>query len=141
MIGFSKLLVYGAVNVALAFGVSELVIGLTIIAVGTSLPELSASIVAAKRGSADLAIGNVIGSNIFNIIAVLSIASAISPFAVPEDVLTRDLPLLLLLTFGFLLVAFSPKGDGEINRFEGFIFLTIFISYLFVNKRNKILFP
>jgi cation:H+ antiporter len=132
LIGSSKLLVLGAVNIALSFGVSELVIGLTIVAVGTSLPELSASISAALKGKADLAIGNIIGSNIFNILAVLSIASAIEPFNVPEDVLVRDLPILLLLTIGFLLVAFSPKGDGKINRFEGFIFLLIFIGYLFI---------
>lgn len=130
LVAFSKLLVFGAVNVATAFGVSELVIGLTIIAIGTSLPELAASLAAARKGCPDLAIGNVLGSNIFNILAVIGIASFISPFEVSQDVLSRDLPLLILLSFAFILVAFSPKGDGKINRFEGFSFLTIFITYM-----------
>ena len=132
LVAFSKLLVFGAVNVATAFGVSELVIGLTIIAIGTSLPELAASLAAARKGCPDLAIGNVLGSNIFNILAVIGIASFISPFEVSQDVLSRDLPLLILLSFAFILVAFSPKGDGKINRFEGFSFLTIFIAYMVV---------
>ena len=72
------------------------------------------------------------GSNIFNILAVIGIASFISPFEVSQDVLSRDLPLLILLSFAFILVAFSPKGDGKINRFEGFSFLTIFITYMVV---------
>ena len=131
LVGFSKLLVFGAVNVATAFGVSELVIGLTIIAIGTSLPELAASLAAARKGCPDLAIGNILGSNIFNILAVIGIASVISPFEVSEDVLRRDLPLLLFLSFAFIIVAFSPKGDGKINRFEGFSFLTIFVTYMF----------
>jgi cation:H+ antiporter len=127
---FSKLLVFGAVNIATTFGVSELVIGLTIIAIGTSLPELAACIAAARKGCPDLAIGNVLGSNIFNILAVIGIGSFISPFEVSQEVLDRDLPLLLFLSFVFIIVAFSPKGDGKINRFEGFSFLIIFITYM-----------
>lgn len=130
LVGFSQLLVHGAVEVATFFGVSELVIGLTILAIGTSLPELSASLAAVRKNSPDLAIGNVLGSNIFNIVAVLSVASLIQPFAVEESVLTRDLPLLIALSFAFIIVSFSAKGDGKINRFEGFMFLSVFIGYL-----------
>jgi cation:H+ antiporter len=134
LIGFSQLLVHGAVEVALYFGVSELIIGLTIIAIGTSLPELAASLAAIKKNSPDLAIGNIIGSNIFNIVGVLSIAALIQPFDVDPSVLKRDLPLLLVLTFGFLLVSVSykPKEDGQIKKIEGFFFLTIFVSYIII---------
>jgi cation:H+ antiporter len=130
LVAFSQLLVFGAVELATLFGVSELVIGLTIIAVGTSLPELSASIAAVRKNSPDLAIGNILGSNIFNIAAVLSIASVIAPFEVSEDVINRDIPLLIALTIGFLLISFAPKGDGKINRIEGVLLLTIYVSYL-----------
>lgn len=131
LVGFSKMLVTGAVGVASYFGVSELIIGLTIIAIGTSLPELATSITAAKKGSADLAIGNVIGSNIFNMLAVLSVSSMIKPFDIPKEALSRDMPLMIILTFVFILMAFSFKSDrGVVNRVEGFILLTIFIAYI-----------
>ena len=132
LIGFSKLLVTGAVSLATALGVSDVVIGLTIVSVGTSLPELSACIAAAKKGKSDLAIGNIVGSNIFNILAVLSISGFIFPMEVKEELLMRDIPLMAILTIGFLLVSFSPKGDAKINRFEGFIFLSIFVAYIAV---------
>lgn len=130
LVGFSKLLVMGAVNFAVALGVSDVVIGLTIVSVGTSLPELSACLAAARKNKADLAIGNIVGSNIFNILAVLSVSGFIHPMEVKEELLLRDLPLMAILTIGFLLVSFSPKGDGKIHRFEGFIFLTVFVLYI-----------
>lgn len=130
LIGFSNLLVNGAVGLASALGVSDVVIGLTIVSVGTSLPELSACVAAARKNKADLAIGNIIGSNIFNILAVLSVSGLIHPMTVKEEILIRDLPLMGILTLGFLLVSFSPKGDAKISRFEGFLFLTIFASYI-----------
>ncbi len=130
LVAFSNLLVNGAVGLASALGVSDVVIGLTIVSVGTSLPELSACVAAARKNKADLAIGNIIGSNIFNILAVLSVSGLIHPMTVKEEILIRDLPLMGILTLGFLLVSFSPKGDAKISRFEGFLFLTIFASYI-----------
>jgi cation:H+ antiporter len=132
LIGFSKLLVYGAVGIATFLGMSELMIGLTIVAIGTSLPELSASIAAARKGMADLALGNVIGSNIFNILAVLSVSTLITPFDVPPEALSRDLPLMILLTFVIILMAFSfnKNKDGTIRRMEGGVLLVIFFSYM-----------
>tara|TARA_Y100001960_G_scaffold333922_1_gene442344 strand:+ start:49981 stop:50967 length:987 start_codon:yes stop_codon:yes gene_type:complete len=130
LIGFSKLLVFGAVSLAKAMGVDDIIIGLTIVSVGTSLPELSACIAAARQKQADLAIGNIVGSNIFNILAVLSASGFIYPMEVKQEMLVRDLPLMGILTIGFLLVSFSPKGDGKINRVDGFLFLTIFVLYI-----------
>lgn len=130
LIGFSKLLVSGAVGLAQSLGVSDVVIGLTIVSVGTSLPELSACIMAAKKGKEDLAIGNIVGSNIFNILAVLAVSGLIHPMEVKPELLIRDIPLMCILTVGFLLVSFSPKCDAKINRFEGFLFLTIFVLYI-----------
>lgn len=130
LVAFSQLLVTGAVNFALALGIDEVIVGLTIVSIGTSLPELSACIAAARKKQADLAIGNIIGSNIFNILAVLSVSGAIYPMEVKPELIIRDIPLMAILTVGFLLVSFSPKGDGKINRVEGFVFLTIFVLYI-----------
>ena len=91
---------------------------------------MSACIAAARQKQADLAIGNIVGSNIFNILAVLSASGFIHPMEVKQEMLVRDLPLMGILTIGFLLVSFSPKGDGKINRVDGFLFLTIFVLYI-----------
>ena len=85
-------------NIAHGLGVSDLIIGLTVIAVGTSLPELASSIAAARKGEHDLAVGNVIGSNLFNTLAVVGLASAIHPMQVPAEVLSRDWIIMLVLT-------------------------------------------
>jgi len=100
------MLVWGAVGIAGMLGVSNLVIGLTVVAVGTSLPELVTSVIAARKGQHDIAIGNVLGSNMFNLLIVVGIAGVIHPFAVNPEVFTRDLPVmgfltLLLFVFGF----------------------------------------
>lgn len=130
LVAFSKLLVHGAVSLASALGVSDVVIGLTIVSVGTSLPELSACLAAARQKKADLVIGNIVGSNIFNILAVLAVSGLIHPMEVKPELIIRDIPLMGILTVGFLLVSFSPKGDAKINRIESIIFLTIFIAYI-----------
>lgn len=126
----SQLLVWGAVQVAQYFGVSDLIIGLTIVAVGTSLPELASSLVAAKKGEVDLAVGNIIGSNLFNTLAVVGIAGAISPMQVEPEVFTRDMlvmsvfsVILLFLGFGF------NKNQGRISRLEGLFLFTGYIAY------------
>ncbi len=130
LVVFSNLLVTGAVGLATVLGISDEVIGLTIVSIGTSLPELSACLAAARKNKADLAIGNIVGSNIFNILAVLGVSGIIHPMEVSDQLLMRDIPLMFILTIGFLLVSFSPKGDAKINRIDGFIFLTIFALYI-----------
>ncbi|PCJ86867.1 MAG: calcium/sodium antiporter [Thiotrichaceae bacterium] len=125
----SKILVWGAVNVATDLGISELVIGLTIIAIGTSLPELAASIAGALKGEHDLAIGNVVGSNLFNTLGVLAIPGLIHPAPLAEGILERDLPIVLILTIVLLIVGYGFRGQGRINRFEGGLLLSAFIAY------------
>ena len=125
----SKLLVWGAVGIASALGVSDLIIGLTILAVGTSLPELASSIIAARKNEHDIALGNVIGSNMFNTLAVVGIAGAIQQATVPDELLTRDMPVMLLLTCGLVLLAIRGRKRREISRGEGVLLLGAFASY------------
>jgi len=127
----SRILVWGAVGIAQAFGVSDLVIGLTIIAIGTSLPELAASIAAAHKGEHDIAVGNVVGSNLFNILAVLGIAGAIGPGSFDRMVLLRDFPLMLGLAVTLYLMArgFNHKGEGTIERWAGLVLTSTFLAY------------
>lgn len=129
----SRVLVWGAVEIALAFGVSDLVIGLTIVAIGTSLPELAAAIAGIVKKEHDIAIGNVIGSNMFNLLAVLAMPALIAPSVLDAEVLTRDYPLMLALTLAMLVMAWGFRGrNGRINRIEGGILLMVFIGYLVV---------
>ena len=125
----SKLLVWGAVNVATELGVSELIIGLTIIAIGTSLPELAASITGALKNEHDIAIGNVVGSNLFNTLGVLAIPGLMKPSILQEDILYRDFPIVLMLTIMLFIMAYGFRGQGRINRIEGSILLCAFIGY------------
>ena len=125
----SQLLVWGAVEVARYFGVSDLIIGLTIVAVGTSLPELASSIMAARKNEVDLAVGNIIGSNLFNTLAVVGIAGAISPMHVGQEIFTRDMFVMSILTLLLFFFGFGKKG--EINRFKGMILLVTYIAYNF----------
>ena len=125
----SKLLVWGAVNVATHYGVSELIIGLTIIAIGTSLPELAASITGALKNEHDIAIGNVVGSNLFNTLGVLSIPGLIHPSSLADGVLQRDMPIALGLTVVLFIMAYGFRGKGRITRVEGGLLLSAFIAY------------
>ena len=127
----SRMLVTGAVDIAKAFGISDLVIGLTIVAVGTSLPELATSITSALKNEHELAVGNIIGSNLYNLLAVLAIPGLISPGPVAEEVLSRDMPLMLALTLALFLMGTGRNGKGRINRLEGAILLLVFVSYQF----------
>lgn len=129
LIGSSQLLVWGAVKIAHYFGVSDLVVGLTIVAVGTSLPELASSIAAARKNEVDLAVGNIIGSNLFNTLAVVGLAGAISPMYVGQEVFTRDMPVMSVLTVLLLVFGFGKKG--QINRIKGLILLLAYIGYNF----------
>jgi len=127
----SRMVVWGAVEVAHALGVSDLVIGLTIVAVGTSLPELVASIVGVLKGEADLAIGNVIGSNMFNLLAVLAMPAMIHPGAFDPQALLRDFPIMLGFTVALFVVSFGLK-PGKINRFKGALLAGGFVGYLYL---------
>lgn len=125
----SRLLVWGAVEIAQALGVSDLIIGLTIVALGTSLPELAASVVSALKNEPDIAIGNVIGSNLFNLLAVLGIPGVLSPLLIENAVLTRDYPIMIGLTVVFFLMAYGIRGPGRINRLEGGFLLACYVGY------------
>lgn len=125
----SRLLVWGAVNIAQAFGISDLIIGLTIIAVGTSLPELASSLIAAKKGEHDIALGNILGSNLFNTLAVVGIAAVIRPLAPEPEVLNRDLLVVAILTLSLFAIGYGYRRAGRINRIEGALLLLGFFAY------------
>lgn len=130
LIASSRLLVWGAIEIATLLGVSELVIGLTIVAVGTSLPEFASSIIAARKGEDDIALGNIIGSNLFNTLVVVGIAGIIHPIPVPEEVIYRDIPVMAATTLALLVFCFGFGGKtGKITRSKGAILLAGFISY------------
>ncbi|RUO49420.1 calcium/sodium antiporter [Pseudidiomarina donghaiensis] len=126
----SRILVWGAVDIATALGVSDLIIGLTVVAIGTSLPELASAIAAVRKNEHDLALGNVIGSNMFNTLAVVGIAGAIHPIDLEPLVLSRDWLVMAALTFMLLIFAFRPnKRPNRINRIHGGIFVACYIGY------------
>lgn len=135
----SRLLVWGAVNIAHEYQVSELVIGLTIIAIGTSLPELAASITSALKNEHEIAIGNIIGSNMFNLLGVLGIPGIMTGAILEPSVLDRDYPVMLILSVLLFIFAYGFKGKGKINRFEGGILLLCYISYMFVIYQDSLL--
>lgn len=125
----SRVLVWGAVKLAAAFGLSDLVIGLTIVAVGTSLPELASSLMAARKGDHEIALGNVIGSNLFNTLAVVGIAGAIQPIKVGPEVFNRDILVMTGLTISLFIIGYGFRGLGRINRYEGLGLLATYIAY------------
>jgi cation:H+ antiporter len=125
----SQFLVEGAIVIARGLHVSEAVIGLTIIAFGTSLPELAASLTSALREEDDLAIGNVIGSNMFNILGVLGIAAVIKPVDIDFLMLKQDFPVMFLFSVLLFFMAYGIQGPGKISRRSGFLLLSLFFSY------------
>lgn len=125
----SRILVWGAVSIAQGLGVSDLIIGLTIVAVGTSLPEFASSIIAARKGEHDIAIGNIIGSNLFNTLAVVGIAGLIGPLSVGPEVFSRDIMVMAGLTLLLFVFGYGFRGPGRINRFEGGALLAAYIAY------------
>lgn len=129
LVGGSKLLIIGCVGIAASLGISELVIGLTIVAAGTSLPEVATSVIAALRGERDIAVGNVVGSNIFNILCVLGLTSIVSPVGVPVDqeVLEFDLPFMIAAAIACWPIFLTGK---QIARWEGIVFLFYYLFYL-----------
>jgi cation:H+ antiporter len=125
----SRFLVEGAIYFARWLEVSEVVIGLTIMALGTSLPELAAALTSALRQEDDLAIGNVIGSNMFNILGVLGVAAVINPVEVDVLMLKQDFPVMFLFTVLLFFMAYGIQGPGRINRRSGLLLLSLFLAY------------
>lgn len=127
----AEMLVWGGVNIARAFGVSDLVIGLTIIAIGTSLPEVAVSVTGSLKGEDDIAIGNIIGSNMFNLLAVLGVGSTIHAAPIGDQVLFRDYATMLVLTVALFFMAYGFRGKkGRITRLEASVLLMAYVSYM-----------
>jgi cation:H+ antiporter len=128
----SKILVWGAVFIAEAMGISDLIIGLTIIAIGTSLPELAATIAAARKAQYDIAIGNVVGSNMFNLVGVLAFPGLLAPGTFDPSVMLRDFPVMIALAVLLILFAsnFTMRSAGTIGRVKGFILLLAYSAYM-----------
>lgn len=132
----ADLFVDGASGIATKFGIPQLVIGLTIVAMGTSAPEAAVSITAAFGGSADITIGNIVGSNILNILIILGISALVYPLAIQKSTLIVDIPVVLLATVVLYLLGF----DGNISRIDAVIMLVIFaayLSYLFIGAKKE----
>lgn len=125
----SRILVWGAVEIAHGFGVSDLIIGLTVVAVGTSLPELASSTIAARKGEHDIALGNILGSNLFNTLAVVGLAGTIQPMVVGPEVFSRDILVMAALTLSLFVICYGFKGPGRITRVEGGALLACYICY------------
>ncbi len=129
LVAGSNLLVLGAGNLARALGVSHLFIGITIVAVGTSLPELAVTATCAFKGEAELALGNIIGSNIFNLLAVVGLAVIIHPVALDAEVLYLHFPVMIVFTVALFFMAYNKQGESRIRRQEGFVLLLAFVAY------------
>jgi cation:H+ antiporter len=129
LIASSRILVWGAVEIAHGFGVSDLIIGLTIVAIGTSLPEMASSIIATRKGEHDIALGNILGSNLFNTLAVVGIAGTIHPMSVGPDVFSRDILVMAVLTVSLFIFSYGFRKQGRINRVEGAVLLACYIGY------------
>lgn len=136
LVGSSRILVWGAVDIAQSLGVSDLVIGLTVVAVGTSLPELASCVAAARKGEDDIALGNILGSCLFNTLAVVGLAGVIAPIDVGTEVLIRDLPMMAGLTVLLFLMGWGFRGPGRINRVEAGVLLTAYLIYTVVVLRS-----
>jgi cation:H+ antiporter len=129
LISSAKLVVWGGIAIAKAFGVSDLIIGLTVVALGTSLPELAVSISSALKKQYEMVVGNVIGSNLFNTVAVLAIPGMIHPSTTLDSIMQRDYPIMLLLTVLLFVVTYKFNKKHIINRFEGGLLVIVFVCY------------
>ena len=134
----SRMLVIGAVNIATELGLSELIIGLTIVAIGTSLPELAASVVSALKGHSDIAIGAIVGSNVFNLLVVLAGPGLFGPLTLNTHVMTRDWPVTILTTGTLMLLAWlayrnakqGKRGNGELGLASGVLLVSMYTAYM-----------
>ena len=142
LVGSSHFLVWGAVDIARAFGISELMVGLTIVAAGTSLPELASAIASARKGQNEFVMGNIVGSNFFNTLAVVGVSGLVSPFSCNGGhVLSRDLWVMVILSAMIAIFgcSFSRQKGGVIGRAKGMVWIIIFIAYfalLFVQEHR-----
>ena len=125
----AELMVDGAIEIAIALGVSEVVIGITMVALATSLPELAVSAVSAFRGEYGLAIGNIVGSNIFNLLAVIGVAATIQPAALPPSVLSLHIFVMVAFTLVLFAMTYEYEGRGQITRFEGLALIAAYLAY------------
>jgi cation:H+ antiporter len=125
----AELMVDGAVDIAKSLGVSEIVIGVTMVALATSLPELAVSLVSALKGEFGLTLGNIVGSNTFNLLAVIGAAAAIQPAALPPSVLSLHLFVMVAFTLGLFAMTYEYDGKGQITRFEGVALVTAYVAY------------
>lgn len=125
----AQLLIRAGVNIALKLGVSQFVIGLTMIAIGTSLPELATSLVGVIKGESDISLGNIVGSNIFNLLFVMGMASLILPLKIESSMLIVEYPIMLLLSF---LIFYFLKSKFILNRIEGFVLLFLYCSFIII---------
>lgn len=133
----AELLVDGAILIARAVGVSEIVIGITLVALATSLPELAVSLVSAIKGEYGIAIGNIVGSNIFNMLAVVGVAASIQPAALPPSVLSLHLFVMVAFTLALFAMTYEYDGRGVITRYEGFTLVAFFLAYdIYVIMQN-----
>ena len=134
LVASSHILVWGAVDLARALGVSELLIGLTIVAAGTSLPELASAIASARRGQHDFVLGNIIGSNFFNTLAVVGLSGTIAPFKnVSSYVFVREFPMMIILSLSIAIFGMNlthPRSTSRISRICGILYLALFATYL-----------
>ena len=128
----ARIMVIGAVKLATLWGVSDLFIGLTIVAIGTSIPEVATSIAGALKGEHDIAIGNILGSNMFNLLAVLPFVGIIAPGAIAPQLLSRDLPIMFGATLALFAVAYGFRGPGHVTRLEGALLLVCYLAYLYL---------
>ena len=125
----ADLLVNGAIEIARAVGVSEVVIGITLVALATSLPELAVSLVSVIRGEYGLAIGNIVGSNIFNLLAVIGVAAAIQPAVLPPSILSTHIFVMVAFTLILFAMTYEYDGCGTISRFKGFLLVTAYTAF------------
>jgi cation:H+ antiporter len=128
----ARLVVWGGTTLAIEFGVTDLIIGLTVVALGTSLPELAVSISSAIKKQHEMVVGNIIGSNLFNTLGVLAIPGLILPFEIPNEVMSRDYPFMLVLTVLLFITSYKFKKEGAISRFEGVIMIAALCLYLYL---------
>ncbi|GAA4647767.1 calcium/sodium antiporter [Kistimonas scapharcae] len=129
MVASSRLLVWGATEVARALGISELIIGLTIVAIGTSLPELAASVVSALKKHHDIALGNIVGSNIFNLLAVMAVPGIVAPATIDPAAFQRDVPAMIAITALLLILALAGRKRQRIGRGAGVLLAACYLGY------------
>lgn len=132
----STVLVDGATFVAQSLGVSDEIIGLTILAIGTSLPELAAALASAMKNEHELAVGNILGSNMFNLLGVLGIAATIAPLNVSPEIISRDSVTMFLLTGMLVLFAIRRHGSGVVQRYHGVALLAVYCGYVYILARS-----